>query len=204
MIAIVTPCTRVGNLPEIYESIRRLSDPFIWVISMDKRVVSDDVTWEPDAAPDWPSKIVQLRSFNSDSRFGNSQRNLAVRHLKDELEYRDMIYYLDDDTLLHPNFQELLSWRRQNSHAKVVAFSQEMRAEFGYVRRLDIKSIEQFSVNNIDTGCAIFHIDVAYAHPWRLYEYEADGYFYEEIREHHPMDIAIIPGCYSYYNELVK
>ncbi len=98
-LTVITPCTRLENLPAMAESIRpgrRLFELY-WLVIFDMG--------------EYP-----------ESRCGNDQRNSGL-----ELVNEGWIYFLDDDNIIHPTFFDRLAQAiRQNPEAAGFLFRQDL------------------------------------------------------------------------------
>ena len=104
---IITPCSRVFNLPLIYLGLKELRG-FDWQWN----IIVDRAAKEYFALPrilrglDDP-RIAVVRSNISNSFVGHSLRNIALDALEESEEKEYYIYQLDDDTIMHDNFMQL-------------------------------------------------------------------------------------------------
>lgn len=100
MVSIITPCSRVYNLPLICKSIIDQGEPIEWVIVYDGNVVSE----VDERIVMYVNSKIQLKlliDYNNDPKTGNAWwlRNIGIDNATG-----DYLYFLDDDTVLHPNF----------------------------------------------------------------------------------------------------
>jgi hypothetical protein len=123
---------------------------------------------------------------------GNIQRNYALDRIGDTY-----VYFLDDDTIMHPDMGSFLETVEPNH---IYTFDQQRNAkEFPYTERLKGNSIEMF---RIDT--AMFLIDSALIQDirWTVDEYTADAIFITECYSTHPESWIYVDRTLSYYNWL--
>jgi len=109
---IITPCSRVQNLKTVYQSINFKND-VEWVIVYDskkkiKRFNND--------------KIKEFSFYDKKSRHGNSQRNFAIKYLNKIKIKNFFVYFLDDDNILHKDFQSYIQKLKLN---KMYTFDQD-------------------------------------------------------------------------------
>ena len=182
-LTIITPCTRPGNLMRIKESI-----PFehvaAWIIVYDEAVTPNAHLFN-DAR-------IQEYGCQGHSIAGNIQRNYALDRIGDTY-----VYFLDDDTLMHPDMGSFLETVEPNH---IYTFDQQRNVqEFPFTERLKGDTIEMF---HIDT--AMFLIDSALIQNirWTVDEYTADAIFITECYSTHPESWIYVDRVLSYYNWL--
>ncbi len=96
-LSIVTPCTRTRNLLAMHQSIVQTLVGRVnvkWIIVFDNvPIVHFDDSW------------IECHSLHDDaSVFGNAQRDFGAQLAIDG----SWIWFLDDDTLVHPDFATVL------------------------------------------------------------------------------------------------
>ena len=179
---IVTPCSRIYNLPAIGSSIRKIP---VW--NRTWWAVVDSI--EPVRIParnayELPDEVMFIH--NPDSKFGNAQRNFAIDSIHD-----GHVYFLDDDTVLHPDLWDAV---KELSGYDFIHFDQGNRDG---VKRIG----GEVAVDRIDSGSAIVSRDLIGRTRWELGLYNADGYFLEECFRR-AKNTIYIPRILSYYNYL--
>lgn len=182
-LTIITPCTRPGNLTRIKESI-----PFEyvaeWIIVYDESIVKNPHLFQDDRIKEY--------GCQGHSIAGNIQRNYALDRIGDTY-----VYFLDDDTIMHPDMGVFLETIESNH---IYTFDQQRNAnEFPFTETLKGDSIEMF---RIDT--AMFLIDSALIQDirWMVDEYTADAIFITECYSNHPASWMYVDRTLSYYNYL--
>ena len=182
-ISIITPCTRPENLQRLKESI-----PFEyvheWIIVYDASTVS----------PMFQDDRIREYACKGHSIAGNIQRNYGMDRLTG-----DYVYFLDDDTIMHPDMGLFLSTIEPNH---IYTFDQDRSPEvFPYTEILKGNKIELF---HIDT--AMFLIDVALCKDirWTVDEYTADAIFITECYSNHPTSWIYVDRILSYHNYLLR
>lgn len=125
--------------------------------------------------------------YQADGIKGNSQRNRALEEIR-----QGLVYFLDDDNVVHPHFWEIL---HNITLGHITTFDQARTAHDGGV--LKGKNVV---VNGIDT--AMFVIDRALIGHSRFmpFEYSADGIFVQEVLQNHPSRHVYIPEVAAFYN----
>jgi glycosyltransferase involved in cell wall biosynthesis len=157
-INIVTPCARPENLGAIAGSINIPESSYRWIVVFD----ADEIP-----SIDLPSNVEVYAHRNTESRSGNAQRNFANKMIRG-----GYVFYLDDDTILHPKLwesvkdctEDLVCWKqcnKDNSH------------------RL---SVGEWQVGHIDSGSFMVDQNTMGDSEWALDRYDADGYFAREMR----------------------
>ena len=125
--------------------------------------------------------------FQAEGVKGNSQRNRALDDIK-----HGLVYFLDDDNVIHPNFWKILP---NIMLGHITTFDQARTAHDGGILKGD-----KVVVNAIDT--AMFVIDRALIGTTRFLpsEYNADGIFAQEVLNQHPDSHVYIPEIAAFYN----
>ena len=194
-IFIITPCCRPANLETLYESIN-FDLIHRWYIVYD---TSRNRTYRK-RYPDHP-KIVELECSDVGSA-GHPQRNLAMKVIED-----GMIYFLDDDTIMHPDIWSVMptldgdhyyTWdqlRNKNGDNTDWAL---FKNEKGKILRGNVLKLQ-----HIDTAQFIFPKKLIGSYNWKKDDYKADGLFMEYLHARNPSAHVYIPKVLCYYNSLV-
>ena len=91
-LTIITSCTRPENLPKLYESINfEYIDKWIIVYDTSK---GDTYTWSYKK-----DKCIIEAECPDKGVMGYAQKNFGLKFVK-----KGMVYFLDDDTIMHPDF----------------------------------------------------------------------------------------------------
>lgn len=149
-LSVITPCSRVENLPIILKSLEKQPIEIEWVIIYDGIKLSmKDV----DTRILWYSSgnigIVMDLFENNDPSTGNAWR---LRNRGIELATGDYLYYLDDDNIMHPEFGNTLGYKlKNNTNAEVLIFNQYVFSSGGAVTRHGI-NLNFENPGIIDTG----------------------------------------------------
>ena len=143
-----------------------------------------------------------LYSEISNAFVGHAHRNYFLDKIYPGLgiSENDYAYFLDDDTILHPEFLENVLTVLENDNPEIVVFGQNTKDNL--VRLLPSK--EKIRVCHIDMGQYIFKIN-SLPNNIRFKEddYCADGIFIEELYKHHGFEkTTVINKQLSFYNYL--
>jgi glycosyltransferase involved in cell wall biosynthesis len=184
---LITPCSRPKNLDEVYKSIL----PGLKFFNINWYIIFDgnEIKWDKDLS--WIHKFTY---YDPKSVSGYSQRNFALDKISS-----GYVYFLDDDTVIHPDFF-------QKMYNLVTALSKK---KFGFifgqqgvnwVRRNTAKNIKQCQ---IDMGQFVLDRELIGDRRFNLI-YTDDGRFIEDLYNEFPNKFYIVPDAMSYYNWLRK
>ena len=174
---IITPCTRLMNLGIMYESINIPESNYRWLVVVDGP--------KPDPIHQVPPTAELHYHWDKQSRWGNAQRNRAL-----DLVEKGYVYFLDDDTTIHPEMWETVC----NLTNDFIHFNQRWmdgRKRVGGMIR----------VNHVDSGNVIIHESLIGNRRWVLDKRYADGVFITECFMDSQRSIYI-PKVLSIYNTL--
>ena len=188
MLTIITPCSRQENLATIWKSIQ-FDKVAAWIIVYD---TSKDRSYLRLFADEPKIREVDCSDVG---RSGNSQRNYGA-----SLVSEGLIYFLDDDNIVHPHFWDLVDLFGPN---KFYTFDQRFfvpdncRTASNFVFKGG-----ELVVGKIDT--AMFVVPKSMWIPWITDRYEADGLFIQEVARRNPGSGShcYIPEVAAYYNYL--
>lgn len=183
-LSIITPCTRPENLMRLKESI-----PFEyvheWIIVYDTSKVENPHLFQDDKIKEY--------SCQGDSIVGNIQRNYGLDHLTGDT----YVYFLDDDTIMHPDMGDFLKTIEPNH---LYTFDQSRNSSvFPYTDRLTGDKIEMF---HIDTAMFLIDSSLCKTIRWVADEYTADAIFIVECYSANPSNWMYVNRVLSYYNHL--
>jgi len=181
-LSIITPCTRPQNLMRIKESI-----PFEyvheWIIVYDESKVVN-----PHLFQDERIKEYGCQGY---SMVGNIQRNYGL----DRITGDTYVYFLDDDTIMHPDLPTLL---QTIEPGHIYTFDQQRsNQEFPYTDCLKGNKIEMFG---IDTAMCLIDSSLCKKIRWETDEYAADAIFIAECYSSNPNTWIYVNRTLSYYN----
>lgn len=98
ILNIITPCTRINNLKKLEDSIYSITNMVVkWHICFDTDTI-------PTITPILIDHKLYCTKSNGYERSGNKQRNLILNNIND-----GFIFFLDDDNIIHPNLNKILS-----------------------------------------------------------------------------------------------
>jgi hypothetical protein len=190
-LAVVTPCSRPGNLPALKESIEpgRAYFDITWYVVFDAHRVAPSVLDRAEGGDRVFSVAVE------GSRVGNAQRNLALDNIED-----GWVYFLDDDNVLHPQLLPTMSASIE-AHPLARAF---VFPQIGHpVHHTAEAGPEHMRVDHIDTAQVFWRrqtIGEVRFEP--IDAYHADGLFVEQVGRLHPdfEGFVFLNRALCYYN----
>jgi hypothetical protein len=112
LLVVITPCCRPQSLRDVHRSVR-FSIVSHWIIVFDAEQVP-----RADVPRTWlhHPQILLCATTDARSKYGNAQRRFGLQIARTLYEEHDpLIYFLDDDNLVHPAFYDLFRrsmWRR--------------------------------------------------------------------------------------------
>lgn len=186
-INIITPCSRPQNLHKIAESINIPWRMFRWIVVMDS-----NTTVNPELIP--PRAEVYYHK-DKNSKSGNAQRNYAidlVLRSQPAPAFDNFVYFLDDDTLLHPQFYNAVNGLKND----FIHFNQQ-NPDGSHRIGGTVK------VNQIDSGNALISRNIIGNIRWRSDLYNADGFFLQAVFQK-ALNPVYLPQFLSTYNALQK
>lgn len=185
MLTIITPCSRQENLREILKSIQL--DKATWIIVYD---TSKDRSY-PRLFADEPR--IREVDCSDVGRVGHPQRNYGA-----SLVTEGLIYFLDDDNIVHPHFWDLVGSFEPN---KFYTFDQRFFVPDPFRTATNfVFSGPEPVVRKIDT--AMFVVPKTMWFPWTPDRYDADGLFIQEVAQRNPGAHCYIPEVAAYYNHI--
>lgn len=196
---IVTPVTRLQNLPAIRESIKQQLGKGI---DIEWWVIFDASCPAPDDIPGQLPHIENHAQATISGMAGHCHRNtfLMQQELRARLEspgiLEEWIYCIDDDNILHP---DLVPWLIANLNvaetATMLVFDQQMKD--GSIRLY--AGVPK--VNHVDTAQFMWRGTKSVGVRFREDLYNADGYFSEDI-DKRDLGTTIVNQPLCYYNYL--
>ncbi len=211
MLYIVTPLSRPENLEKIAASIKEIYkiDPlYRWYVVLDKKLTFEEIK-QVKIIKKYNKNFSIIYSPYSNSFVGHSHRNEFLNKIFSQkgLLYQhwshsklaDWVYFLDDDTLLHPSFLDEIISNLDYTKSAII-FDQENKD--GTIRlRADIDKVK---VCHIDMGQYVVNLtklpeDLRFKED----DYCADGIFIEELfNKVGPEQFLVINKTLSTYNKL--
>lgn len=184
-LVIITPCSRPNNLEKLKYSIDKLKRSLKNKVHIDWLIVYDsDIIETRYAMFDYISEYATEGGIA-----GKMQINLGLDELFDD----DLVYILDDDNIIHPNFKNLFNIKTDKLG---FIFGQDLLGE-----NYRVPLNDNIKVGKIDQAQFVLSMQLIKDKRY-IQKYEADGYFIEEIYKEHSDKILIIPEIMSYYNKL--
>ena len=179
-LTIITPSYRVDNLLEIKKSIHF---EYIeeWIIVYDGSKITDN----PNIFKNQENNKIKEYVFKGVGISGNPQRNFALSKIKNQ---NTLLYYLDDDNIIHPNIYRLLNIIDNN---KIYTFNQYNRLKGNNIK-----------VGRIDTAMVIIPYNLCKNVKWILDKYEADGYYIKECYDKNKNIHIYVDNALCYYNKI--
>jgi len=179
-LTIITPSYRFNNLLEIKKSINfEYIDE--WIIVYD----GSKITNNPNLFQNEENNKIKEYVYNGEGMSGNPQRNYALSKITNS---DTLLYYLDDDNIVHPNIYKLLNIIDNN---KLYTFNQYNR----------IKG-DNIKVGWIDTAMIILPFKLCLNEKWLLHIYEADGYYIEKCYQNNKNVHVYLDNDLCYYNKI--
>jgi hypothetical protein len=186
-LVIITPCGRPQLLRSVYKSIQ-LGVVARWIIVFD----ADRVPHE-ELAKEFNGPQITLAAVRvPGSKYGNAQRKLGVEIARALYEDDALLYFLDDDNLVHPMFYRLFQqfmWRRD------VFYTFDQR------RSRLICSGKRCVRVMMDT--AMICVPLSLCPDWRpSAEYAEDYHFVRSVMRAHRQKHVYLNSVAAYYNAL--
>ena len=178
-LTIITPCSRPQNLPLLFESLE-FSLIKNWLIIYDST--------KGEIPPQF--KHPQITELNEDRTglSGNTQRNRGIENTPSGL-----IYFLDDDNVIHPNFWNILP---RFSNEELNLFQIEGHPQ------TDSLNLRNPGPGTIDTSMYCVDRKLVGNTRWLPHLYAADGVFAETLYCKKTNSLKIFDEKSAYYNYL--
>jgi hypothetical protein len=182
-ITIITPCSRIQNLPALYESIE-FDKIHKWIIVYDTTVNTCHHSFIHS------EQITEVDCKSSlNGVVGNTQRNYGLSFVEED----NYIYFLDDDNIIHPNFWKIIEELKTDT---IHTFNQ-YRDKHG-----NILLGNRIEMNYIDTAMYIIHKNMIGDIKWQEDLYQADGKFISDVYSTGKYKHKYFNKYYCYYNYL--
>ena len=182
-ITIITPCSRVQNLPMLYESIQ-FDKIHKWIIVYDTTIDSYYHSFLSH------KQILEVDCKSSlNGVVGNTQRNYGLSLVDDD----NYIYFLDDDNIIHPNFWKIVEELETDT---IHTFNQYRD------KHENILLGNRIEINYIDTTMYIIHKNMIGDIKWQEDFYAADGKFITDVYLTGRYKHKYFQNYYCYYNYL--
>lgn len=180
-LTIITPSYRINNLLEIKKSIDfKYVDE--WIIVYDGNKIINN----PNLFKNQENNKIKEYVYKGEGISGNPQRNYALDKITNS---NTLLYYLDDDNIIHPNLYRLLNIIDNN---KIYTFNQYNRIKGNNI-----------NVGSIDTAMIIIPFNICKNIRWIPHIYASDGYYITECYNTNKNLHVYIDNDLCYYNKLV-
>ena len=178
-IVLVTPCSRPENLEQIKASIN-FSRIDKWYIIYDTRHFEFEKHYEGHP------QIIELECKDV-GVVGHQIRNMALGLLATGL-----VYFLDDDNTVHPNF-----WKIAERFNEGELYTFDMAYSNGMIRKGDNPTVA-----NIDTAQYVFSMNLINTLRFDVSDYSSDGIFINSLWNANKDKWTYIPEVAATYNKL--
>lgn len=179
-ITIITPSYRTNNLIAVKNSIN-FDYVEEWIIVYDGSKITDN----PNIFQDQNNEKIKEYVYKGEGISGNPQRNYALTKVTNPSA---VLYYLDDDNIIHPKIYRLLNIL---DNSKIYTFNQFNRIVGNNI-----------NVRHIDTAMVLIPYKLCKDFRWILDRYDADGYYIKECYENNRDSHIYINNDLCYYNKL--
>lgn len=181
-LTLITPSYRVNNLLEIKKSI---NFEYIeeWIIVYDGSKIIDN----PNLFKNQENNKIKEYVYKCENGgvSGNPQRNYALSKITNP---STLLYYLDDDNIIHPNLYKLLNIINNNN---IYSFNQYNRIKGDNIRPLCI-----------DTAMLIIPYNLCKNVRWILNDYNADGFYLKECYDESKNIHIYVDNDLCFYNKI--
>ena len=179
-LTLITPSYRVDNLFELKKSIN-FNYIEEWIIVYD----GSKITANPNLFNHQEHNKIKEYVYKGEGISGNPQRNYALTKITNP---NTLLYYLDDDNIVHPNIYKLLNIIDNN---KIYTFNQHNRIKGNNVE-----------INQIDTAMFIIPYNLCKNITWVLDKYNADGLYIKECYDKNKNTHVFVGNDLCYYNKI--
>jgi predicted O-methyltransferase YrrM len=180
-LTIITPSYRVNNLLKIKNSIN-FNYVDEWIIVYDGTKIIDN----PNLFVNEENNKIKEYVYKGEGISGNPQRNYALTKITNP---DTLLYYLDDDNIIHPNMYKLLNIIDNN---KIYSFNQYKRIKGNNI-----------CVGKIDTAMVIIPYKLCTNIKWIINKYDADGYYIQECYNNNKNEHIYVDNNLCYYNNII-
>lgn len=184
---IITPVSRIENLPRLWHSIEAglRATPVAWWCLFDERF------GPVPPRPPWSQVHYWGPGSGQTGAVGYAARNWALERITG-----GWLYFLDDDNLIHPEFEDaFIEARHLHPHAGWFLFDQ-VAADGTLLREAQCPP----SVGHVDLGQAVIRRDILQGFRFQEDRYDADGELFARLAAAVPP--VCIPRRASFYNAL--
>lgn len=214
-LTIVTPCSRHQHLQKIVNSIQ-FNFVKEWIVVYDYSKAPQNYFHE-NREPihqrnnsilyRFNPKIVEIyRDETVLGNFGNPERNMGIYHiqrrpLKDGGKRGGIVYFLDDDNIIHLNTWTLSQTMKVQDLLLYAELSCYITVEETMTTPIDPPSCQFLKT---ETGMALIPVDMIISESktilWNIDEHAADGMFLQDLCEAFPQNKSIKEVVGTYHN----
>lgn len=180
-LTIITPSYRVDNIINIKKSIH-FDYVNEWIIVYDGTKINENPNIFENNNEN--GKIKEY-VYTGDGISGNPQRNFALSQISND---NTLLYYLDDDNIIHPQLYCLLN---VIDSAKMYTFNQTNRLIW-----------ENTDMGRVDTAMFIIDYRLCKNIKWIDHSYEADWLYIKQCYDENISNHIYINNDLCYYNQL--
>lgn len=199
LLNIITAVSRENNLYYIQDNLNKIKEINIrWYLIFDKTCMTS-----LKIPQDLKFYHAEISYNNRNDSSGSIQKNLALSKIQD-----GWIYCLDDDNIIHPNFEKcFIKSLQKNPEKKAFVFSQ-CNYKHNVIISAEVarKTVQNLDFKNwaIDAGGYVVHSDIVREHnaKYKEYVHESDRHFWKSIVENCTDKIAFIDNVATYHNGL--
>jgi predicted O-methyltransferase YrrM len=191
-VTIITPSYRTCNLLNIKKSI---DFDYVdeWIIVYDGSKVADNPNLfaNEEGEESEENRKIKEYVYRGNGISGNPQRNYALTKIANPDTTTTLLYYLDDDNVVHPHLYRLLNIADNN---KMYTFNQKNRLKGNNI-----------NVGHIDTAMMLIPYNLCRNEKWIADKYDADGYYItgcyttNRVKNNH----VFVDNDLCYYNKLL-
>jgi SAM-dependent methyltransferase len=183
-ITIITPSFRTNNLVALKNSIN-FDYVNEWIIVHDGSKMAEN----PNVFANENNSKIKEYIHTGEGYLGNAQRNYAL----DNITIPDTIlYYLDDDNIIHPSLYKLLDIVDKN---KIYTFNQSRTPN-------TVLKGDNITISNIDTAMILIDYSLCSSIRWENNRYDADGYYITQCYSQNQDKHIFADNVMCYYNKL--
>lgn len=177
-LTIITPSYRIDNLTKLYNSIN-FDCVDEWIIVYDGTKIKENFQFFKN------NEKIKEYVHTGNGISGNPQRNYALTMIRNP---DTLLYYLDDDNIVHPHLYQLLNII---DPTKMYTFNQHNRIKGNNI-----------DVGNIDTAMMLIPYRLCHTFDWIVDKYDADGYYIKKCYDNNKNSHIFVDNNLCYYNKL--
>jgi predicted O-methyltransferase YrrM len=179
-LTLITPSYRLNNLMQMKNSIN-FDYVHEWLIVYDGSKIFEN----PKLFENQENNKIKEFVYRGDGISGNPQRNYALTQVSNP---DTLLYYLDDDNIIHPHLYKLLNIV---DNTKFYSFNQDNRLK-GY----------GIGIGGTDTAMVIIPYSLYKDERWVINDYNADGVYICECYNKNRQIHIFIDNTLCHYNKI--